>query len=65
MPDQTDHRAETQMPDPLNPMGSPIKDAGSETWRPKRGPVFKMVVWALLILIAALVVLGLVTGLIL
>ena len=64
MPDRND-RPTAGRPDPLNPMGSPIQDPGSETWQPNRGPVFKIVVWVLLILIGALVVLGLVTGLLL
>lgn len=62
MPDRGD-RPTTGRPDPLNPMGTPIEEPGSETWQPKRGPVFKMVVWVLLSLIGVLVVLGLVTGL--
>ncbi len=59
------------MPAPTNPpdstdsptaFGSPIKDAGAETWQPKRGPVFKFVVWGLLVVIGLLVVMGLVMG---
>ncbi len=59
------HRPTPNQPDPLHPMGTPIKDPGSETWRPNRGPVFKTVVWALLLLIGVLVIAGLVTGLLL
>ena len=62
MPGQTDRQKPKGPPDPLNPMGSPIQDPGGETWQPKRGPVFKAVVWALLTLIGVLVILGLITG---
>lgn len=58
-------RSAPNQPDPLNPLGTPIKDPGSETWQPKRGPVFKIVVWGLLLLIGVLVIAGLVTGLLL
>jgi len=51
------------MSDPLNPMGPPAREAGGETWQPKRGPVFKGVVWVLLVLIGGVVIAGLVTGL--
>jgi hypothetical protein len=43
----------------------PDSDSGQEAWEPKRGPVFKAVVWVLLVLIAVgalgAVVIGLVS----
>lgn len=38
-------------------------DQGQKTWRPKRGPVFKALVWVLLVLIAVGALAGLVVGL--
>ncbi len=57
-------RPTSEASDPLNPLGMPAREVGSEMWQPKRGPVFKTVVWALLVLIGVVVIAGLVTGLV-
>ncbi len=38
-------------------------DQGQKTWRPKRGPMFKAMVWVLLVLIVGGALAGLVIGL--